>query len=431
MPASVLFFCIALLGCEAYGQDVELQRGDTASFQTGREDTRLSFESNEVFAKLELAVGRGVLFTDSVKINGRSAGFFLLDTGSNISVIAADASKMLGIKPGEASLAIEGRDVGGTAKVDLAVGPLKIKDCPIGILDLTPIQKFSKPVIGILGADVLGKIPFTLDYREACLVLHNPSRFSPPEDARAFDLLIVKHQRGPGLEIPDVLVGTPAVMGGVNGYELTMVLDTGLSRGVFIGRSDASKQPARIGRLIPPFREATVLANQASDMHEFDLSRLDVLGKLWADVQYAMTPVPSDEALTDQERETRFSAIGGTLLREFRLTFDIPHKRLWVSPSVLPHLTEREIEEKNFAGVLPIIEAVEYGDLPRLKLLLARGASLSYQDESGYGILHLAVIGGCPRCVELLLSQKDRPKVDDVTPRRRNATDSRSWPERT
>ncbi len=417
LVASVVLFWIAFGGCDASGQTVEPRKNDAASSQANQVDVQATtFASREASVEIELAMGRGVLFTDAVRIDGRSVGFFLVDTGANVTVITPGAAKDLGIKPGETSLIVEGRDVGGIAKVDLFVGPLKITQHPIGIMDLSPLQTFSKPVVGILGADVLGKIPFTVDYREAHLILHDPSRFTPPDEAKKFDLRIVHVQSGPGLAGSDKSVGRPAVTGVLNGHELIMLLDTGLSRGVVIGRSDASKQLAKVAGPAPSPWEATVVGRQAPTMHVFEVTQLDVLGRRWQERLHAMTPVPPDDATKAHQEESGFSAVGGTLLREFRLTFDMPHKRLWVSPAALPRMADDKIEERNFAGIPPVVEAAHYGDLPMLKHLLARGASISHRDELGYNVLHWAAVGGCPQCAELLLSQGEHPKIDDATP---------------
>ncbi len=402
----LLLICVET-GCRDAGPPEQRQR-----IQVDSNSVRL--ESVQV--ELKLDSGHGLLFTDAVAINGQQVGHFLVDTGANITVLAAEAAKSLGVNAGDASLDVNGRQVGGIASVELSLGPVTIRRHPVGIMDLAPLQKFTKPVVGILGADVLGKIPFTLDYREARLVLHDPAWFTPPAEAKRFDLKIVKLQSGPGLAGTDESVGTPAIMSQVNGHEITLVLDTGLSRGVFIGRSDASKQPVRIGRPVPPLREAAVVAGQESNMYVFDVAEMDVLGKRWRDLPFAMTPVSSSDAQGTPEDEPRISAIGGTLLREYRLTFDMPHRRLWVSRSEVPQMPAAVIEGKNFAGVPPVVEAVEYADVPMLNRLLASNASLRFRSESGYNILHSAVLGGSAQCMEMLLSQEGHPKLSEATP---------------
>ncbi len=414
----VSFVWITGFGCSAPGQTVKgAQRIAVVRQATAAPAGKVSFKSLDAAVAFKLATGHGLLFTDAVRVNGNEARFFLVDTGSNITVIGADTAEKLEIEAGNTTLNVGGRQVGGIASVDLSLGPVTIRGHPVGIMDLAPLQKFTKPVVGILGADVLGKIPFTLDYHQARLVLHNPSRFTPPREAQMFDLRIVKLQSGPGLASTDESVGTPAVAAKVNGHELTMVLDTGLSRGVFIGRSDASRQPARIGRPVPPLREAAVVASQESNRHVFfDVTEMDVLGKRWRDLPFAMTPVSSSDAQGTPEHESRISAVGGTLLREYRLTFDMPHRRLWVSRSEVPQVPVDVIEAKNFAGVPPVVEAVEYGDVPMLKQVLASGASLRFRSEAGYNILHSAVVGGSTQCMEMLLSQEGCPKLSEATP---------------
>lgn len=362
---------VVFFGCDASAQTVERQaNGGSPASSAPVSATNAAYESRHASVELRLASGHGLLFTDAVHINGERVGYFLVDTGSNITVIGSGVAEKMGITVSEASLSVGGRRVGGIANVQLSVGPLSMRKHPVGVMDLDPLQKFSKPVVGIFGTDVLGKVPFTVDYREGRLTLFDPSRFEPPVGAKRVELQIVMLQRGTGLASAKEAVGTPAVTGEINGHKLTLVLDTGLSRGVFIGRADAAKQPTKIGQPVPPLREASVVAGQESSMLAFSADELQVLGQRWRDLAFAMTPRPSASAEGTAKDESQISAVGGTLLREYRLTFDMPHRLLWVSHAPMPQVRATALEAKNFAGVPPVVEAVEYADVEMLKLLL-------------------------------------------------------------
>ena len=374
------------------------------------------FTGTDAQVSIPLVTGGNVLFTDAVRINGKRLGYFLVDTGSNITLVSPDIAKALGLAS-DAMMNVEGKAVGSLCRVNalLSVGPLTIQEHPIGVMSLDPLQKFGKPVVGVLGADVLGKIPFTVDYRQEVLTLHDPRRFKPPSGAKAFGLTITKLQSEPGLANDGEMVGTPAVTASLNGRETCMVLDTGLSQGVFVAASDASRHPGKIGRPVHPLREVTVLAHQEDPMRTFVIDELVLFGRRWRDVPFGIT----DAAATEHAgggQEPRMSAVGGMLLRENRLTFNMPERKLWVSPTEMPVLSNDALNEENFAGVPRIIEAVYYGDVELFKHLLKHGASLQFKDDAGYNIVHSAVIGESVECLRLLLAQESCPKLSESTP---------------
>jgi len=409
-----------LCGCETESQTAEQQTENaTPGASASILPANVQYESDRSSVQLKLASGSGLFFTDAVRINGKQVGYFLVDTGANVTIVASETAKSLGLEEKLATLSIAGTPVGDILRADsLSVGPLAIRRHPIGVMSLEPFQGFgfNTPIVGVLGSDVLGKIPFTLDYRQESLTLWDPRRFEPPPQAKEFELAIINLQSGPGLASEREAVGTPAVVASLNGRKITLLLDTGQSCGIIVAPSEAAKEPDKIGRSpIHPTREAVALEPQDGRRHTFVIDDLTFLGTRWRNPSFSTTyvmPAGSEKSKT----HSRVSSVGGTLLRHYRLTFDMREKKLWASPAEMPEIPDSALEERNLAGVPRIIEAVDLGDMELVQHLLGLGASLQFKDELGYNVLHFAAFGGSVQCLQALLAQDGCPKLSETTP---------------
>lgn len=409
------FFCIAVAAACLGAPSVPPARA-SAPEPRSRTAPTVEFDADGPRAELALRQGHGVLFTDSVKINGRRGGHFLVDTGSDVTVVAPSVARDLGLVGQRQAAQPAGGPVDAFAVAEsVSLGPLTIRKYAVGVMDLTFCQKFSRPVAGILGMDVLGRVPFALDYRRREIVLYDPRRFDGRSEGVRFPLIAAGRRstgRSDGGRRAPV---RPAVEGELNGLRVTWMLDTGLSRGVFIAPRDACRQAARIGRPVHPLREVSSADDRERRMHTFEVDELRLLAVRRRDVPFAVTPDPEACAESADALRPRASAVGGTLLREFRLTFNMPARELWVSSAAMPEVAGDAVETTNFAGVPPVVEALAYADADALKVLLAHGASLDHADEAGYNVLHDAVIGGSRRCLEMLLSAEGRPELGAAT----------------
>ncbi len=66
-----------------------------------------------------------------------------------------------------------------------------------------------------------------------------------------------------------------------------------------------------------------------------------------------------------------------------------------------------------------LLTAAQLGDIDRVRLAIAKGANLNYQDEHGGTALHWAVFYGYKDIVQLLLMQGANPLIKDkdgITP---------------
>lgn len=92
---------------------------------------------------------------------------FLLDTGSNPTILDSQLARRLHLEVTPAAVAVLNGDVrGGIATApSLAMGPIRRANIPVVTKDLSLIQSaFPFRIDGIIGLDVLGQSAFVIDY---------------------------------------------------------------------------------------------------------------------------------------------------------------------------------------------------------------------------------------------------------------------------
>jgi len=374
------------------------------------------FESDKDQVALPLVSGRQLVFTDAVTINGKSIGYMLVDTGSNVTFLDAKHMDPLALKPYGEFLANDGRSVVRSYVADtFALGPLIIPRQLVGATDLKALQGFSKPIVGILGNDVMGKVPFTVDYAASSLVIHNPDRFKPSPDASAYDLPPTK-PLGTFSKNPAAVM--PTIEGLLDGRKIVFVIDTGFSGDVFLSQSVTAGNPKMLGKPVHPRKIPFSLFGQEKSYHRVRVDKLELSGKTLTNIRNTYTP---DSALTPDQKvaQERFSSIGGGLLRNYRLTFDFRRKRVWVqlAPDVetLLQAGQLELASRDFAGLSPLAEFALCGDAKRFLAVLQAGAATDFVDDEGRTLLHMAVEGGSDEVLASLLKHKQCPDLNKVT----------------
>ncbi|MEM0914719.1 MAG: retropepsin-like aspartic protease, partial [Planctomycetota bacterium] len=128
---------------------------------------------------------KGYLFLP-VRIDGKRAGLFLLDTGASLDVIATGVAGRLGLPESDRESQAVG--VGGTATLkyrhieSMRFGGFQTGPREIAIVDLRPLSLHTGfTVAGILGFRTLSAAPFSIDYAEPSLILHRPDAFTRPD----------------------------------------------------------------------------------------------------------------------------------------------------------------------------------------------------------------------------------------------------------
>ncbi|MEM0914724.1 MAG: aspartyl protease family protein [Planctomycetota bacterium] len=240
-----------------------------------------------------------------VEVDGRSAGWWLLDTGAGIDAIGMGLSGRLGLEPVGRSSA---RGIAGVEQFDLvaverwSVGGVRLRPTRAARLN---VHRFSRsmaiPVQGILGFAALRSLDFTIDYPASTLTLR-PTSTSPQGLDPDAHTVNVRHRGG----VPRVLARPDG------GSPIALVLDTGANGGIAMPTRYLVAFPGivSVDALTP---SASTGVGGVSRQHASWLRRVDLLGVAHPQVPVRFEGSPDGPATVGR--------VGYDVLRHFRLRF--------------------------------------------------------------------------------------------------------------
>ena len=288
----------------------------------------LHFPRGQERLVLPLVRHGGILLTDAVTVNGRAAGWFVVDTGAGISLLDTEVAKNFGLSPERAG-APAGKKPGGITLHPVAflgVGGLTLSNHLIAAGDLSSVSRgANRKIAGVVGGDVWGAVPFTVDYWNDQLVLHRPRSFRPPKGGRAHRLTIQGPRTRGQYTTANPAQGQPLVAGSVDRRDARLLVDTGFAGALLLMPAFAKEHggDAGPGRIVA---RATGLAGGMAGrlLARADVKLLTTLGARFHCDGMALTLTGRDE-----ERRAYSALIGGQTLRHGRLTFDYARGRVW------------------------------------------------------------------------------------------------------
>jgi predicted aspartyl protease len=134
----------------------------------------------ENYKKVRFKITKTQHLLIKAKING-VVGNFILDTGASNSCVGFESVDLFLLKAKKSKTKASGAGATGMAtqlalKNQLQLGSWKDSDFELVIFDLSPVNQAlllhkSKPVHGIIGADILMKGKAIIDYYNHCLYL--------------------------------------------------------------------------------------------------------------------------------------------------------------------------------------------------------------------------------------------------------------------
>jgi hypothetical protein len=249
-------------------------------------------------------------------INGRRAGWFLLDTGSALNAIGVGLANRLDLpaRTGGTAIGIAGRETFDYRTVEqwqinrIALPAKKLAGLELGRLnEAAPFN-----INGVVGYPVFSERPFTLDIANQTLILHHPDQFIPPEGARRVTL----HHHG---RLPLV----PATLN--NGQTVWLIIDSGSDGMITLPQSALQRWPEITA--VPQTGSAQSLG--VGGRTESTRTWIEALGLF----DLTLRNVPAAFEPMGQSMRYRGEPVGRMglqLLRHFRLTFDAPNDTLWV-----------------------------------------------------------------------------------------------------
>ncbi|HKD99895.1 MAG TPA: retropepsin-like aspartic protease [Planctomycetota bacterium] len=233
---------------------------------------------------------------------------FLLDTGSDLSAIDARLQERLGLRRAGSAIA---RGSGGNVSTSLVratrfeAGPLRAESPVFLLLDLEFLDAFARaPVGGILGLDLLEGLALTIDYGTEEVLLARGGSGDASQGAR------IPLVRSEGL------VGVEVVIDAEHG--VPFLLDSGMSAALSLDPEEAR----RIGVEKIRGRERHVGIAGAS-MAPIARARTVTLGG---------RDLPGVFLVLERPAGAFAGAIGGGLLRRYRVTLDLAEGWLALAP---------------------------------------------------------------------------------------------------
>jgi ankyrin repeat protein len=257
-----------------------------------------------------------------------------------------------------------------------------------------------KRIIGLIGMDILGRQPFSIDFRGSTLTFYEPEAFVPP-------VVAPQTIRVDG--------STPRVRASIEGREGWFGVDTGFGDTILLSRGFADLN-------------ADLILNRAQ-IHT---------GKVWGEktdsvnVRWTAAEI-FGEHLTEvngaYDTGNRFGThtsglIGTVYLRESTLTIDWAARKLWVAkppPQSLDLLLERlrDKSRRDLAGSPALSAAVALKRVDALKALLDLGESVEETDDRMISPLMVAASRDEVEAIDQLLSHGAKVnahcKVDSYT----------------
>jgi ankyrin repeat protein len=350
--------------------------------------------------EIPLRHGGAALFAPLMN-NGELVGHLYIDTSARVTTLHKDA--MLPFRFADLGSGIESDDAPRVfaAEIEImSIGPMELRSQIVRVLDAPLARNESGDrVVGVLGMDILGQYPFTLDWITETLTIHKRAVLNPPADVQVFPLF----------EDSDL----PRVRASIEGIEGWFEIDTSL--------------PGAITLTSPFVRLHDVLVRNRSWLFE---------GGEWAD-QYGSywTRWRSFEFLGRNVERTHgyfyvedgpqsiSGIIGQNLLRGARLTIDMPGKRAWAQwgEESLENLLRRltRYGPRDLANATPVHNAALLLRSDAVRVLLEQGADPNLPDATGITPLMVSAGRGDVESTRLLLARDARletiSRFDDYT----------------
>jgi len=264
---------------------------------------------------IQLSNHKGYLFAPTT-INGKRAGLFMFDTGSNLAVISTGVAGRLGLP---ASGAGQATGVGGQQAYryrtydSMVFGGVELKSNRAAAISMHGMSRgIGASVGGLFGVRELAGLPFTLDYSNDTLRIYRPDAFTPPKNVEP----VTGHFDFAGLPVVRAELG--------QGRKVYLILDSGADNELTLPRKCLTLWPDIVTTPgTGSGRSAGVGGTVASTYTWVDT--LEVFGLTLKDM-----PVQFEQAPEVFNRQPYpIGRVGGAFLKNFRLTMDPKRRLIW------------------------------------------------------------------------------------------------------
>lgn len=332
-----------------------------------------------------------------VRVDGKEAGWFIIDTGATCTIIDQSVAKRIGLETdSRVDFSAPSKGIhGGLVKYrDLEVGPISMHHGIAGATDLT-LFNTNLPLAGVLGDDLLRELPVTIDYRSATLTLYRRKDFKPPH-SESFALTMDADK--------------PVVDALIDGRSLPIMIDTGADSAFDIQASVADLYHiSMVGR----HSLFTAVADEAGVTYGLEglFGPVKIFGREFQSVQVTC-PLDGPHVAS-----TNAGTVGALVLQDARLTLDYATRTGWLDWSAHAQSTDELLRElgdpksKDLAGVTPLMRAAQLGWEDAAAELLKRGADVNAKSAADLTALYYAARYHHPTIVKVLLSAGADPNI--------------------
>ena len=260
---------------------------------------------------------RGNRMILSGRINGIETPM-MLDSGAGVTTLNLSFARKIGLTGGQQINALgSGGEQAAELYTDVTIeaGNLKLSGATVVAIDLTQIEKaIGRPIPAVLGRELFVNSVIGIDFDRNAMTLSPSTGFAAPAGATE-----VKLKREGTLHfIPVSLGGLPPVAAAFD-----------LGNG---GALSVSKEYHEAHPMFASLPYAISLSGGVGGVHEMKkvtVPTVEIAG-------FTFNNVPADlGALPDGPYEDRAN-VGIQMLRQFKLTLDLGHDRLWLQPNGKP-----------------------------------------------------------------------------------------------
>lgn len=266
----------------------------------------------------------------------------LLDLGAEMTSIDASFAKKLGLeRVGD----ITAKGVSGTTDawfargVTIEVGSLRFEPSFVVAIDFAPVaERLGRPLPVVLGRELFERAIVELDYSASRVAFHDPERWHSASDAHVLPLFPAKG-------------GKYAIDARIEGRAPVRVqIDTGANDTLVVFHDYVNEARLLEGRTKVSTRLAGGVGGTSVD-REATLTKLGLGDIELHDMPATFEPETRDAVASS----TCAGRLGGRILSRFRVTIDVPHRRMQLEPAAN---WDRPFE-KNRLGLQGVLHANE------------------------------------------------------------------------
>jgi hypothetical protein len=309
-----------------------------------------------------------------------TTGPFALDTGAGFLALDAELASILGVAPDAdpSSIGMASHPLGR-----LQIGSMQFDQVqPILTIDGKVVRQVAeRPVLGLLGAQLMRNLAVVVDYRAGRATFLAVPRAATGDTAGAdssgtrtsaasdtTDEARIKRSRlalasalgAPAQPLPFRLAGDGKIVvrvrlsdaAGALGDTLTLLVDTGATKTALFAhalvdrRPDPDKWPSLRGLSAPTLMGSPDARLARIKTLAVGLPPHVVRG---SQVDVGVLDSPLEQALSDEVEEPVAGLLGYSFLRRFRFTIDYPNRVLWLEP--VPHGYDDRAYEYSHVGL--------------------------------------------------------------------------------